>query len=352
MREDERQEKDSEKVVDYTRILELMLLGGLIGEIVAVLEGKYSREIALKNIRNNIKKEVGNVLPSLLESVDEVFDKNIEDTLSDYVVDVDLDERKMALRNRFKDYIRTDGRNFVVGAKTGLPQYFATFVEKEIADVVSGETTVARAVEKAINELSKVGLKVIDYDSGITRNIDVWARQEMIFAQKESSQDIRNTFAKANDITIWEFDAHANARESHKVWQGKRYDTTGRYYVTLDKLTHGEEKDYGCRHRAYPVWNIQDDYMFTDKELKSLDTKPFVFRGREYNGYEATQRQRAYERSIRAMKRERNMREDAGLDITKITKRLNRENREYSDFCKAMGTYRRSDRTKVLRNNK
>ena len=191
------------------------------------------------------------------------------------------------------------------------------------------------------------GVKIIEYDTGVKRNVDVWVRQEMQYAEKGSSQEINNKCAKDMGVTVFEFDAHANARPSHKKWQGKRYDTQGKLYPSLYELTHGEEKDYGCRHFAQPIWDVDMPYAYTKEQLKNIDTKPFMFQGKEYEGYDARQYQRELERNIRALKREVILLDNQGLGSTEAKIKLKHANAVYKAFSSEMGDRVHNDRLRI-----
>ena len=349
--DDERQELNTKGAVKKAQEMESEILESVVDEIEGVLSEKTSKAQALKNIRDKTKKIVDKNIDGIIEESNKALEENSSQTVKGLskgiIPNVSLTAQQKEVKNYFKKYITTKGTNFVVGKNQKIPQFFTTFIEREIQQVVQGTIPINVAIKKAIKELSQTGLKVIDYDSGVVRTIDVFVRQQILYAQKQHTQDIRNEFAKKNDITIFEFDAYPNARPSHQKWQGKRYDTTGRFYPTLNELTHGEHNDYGCKHRAFPVWDKDDKYMFTEEQLKKINTKPFEWKGKEYNGYSATQKQRQYEREIRALKRERNLLESRGEKADDVKYRLSVKNKEYKQFCEKMGTYRRNDRTSV-----
>ena len=63
-------------------------------------------------------------------------------------------------------------------------------------------------------------------------------------------------------------------------------------------------KGANCRHDFYPVIEGISEPSYTEEELKNIDPPPFEYNGKTYTYYEATQRQRAMERSMRKTKRE------------------------------------------------
>ena len=355
--EEERNEEQCQESINRARELEMALMILLTVNIKKTLENdsKSARANALNIIRKSIKKETKSFLNDekelVLNDLTKVGDNAYEnlDSRSNKKINPEQFTKKKARESSdyFKKFMKTKGTNFVYDKNMDVYRYFNVFIERNVKDVVDGKVTIDEAVSKAIDELSRNGVKVIDYASGTTRSIEAFVRQQMLYASKESVQELREANAEEDGITIWEFDAHANARPSHQVWQGKRYDTTGKDYPTLEELTHGEEKDYGCKHRAYPVYSKDDPYMFSKDQLKNMNTKPFKFKDKTYDGYNATQKMRYMERRIREYKKRIKLKEEMGIDTTNDKFLLKKHNKEYSQFCKAFGTYRRSNRLKI-----
>ncbi len=344
-------EKNTKKIVEQAQKMENELLESVVDEIEGVLKGKTKQSQALKNIRDKTTKIVEENLEKIIKEADNAIEENSKETVKEFkkgiIPTVKLTPTQKEVEKYFRKYIKTKGTNFVVGKNQSIPRFFTVFIEGQIEQVIQGTIPINEAIKKAIKELASTGLMVIDYESGIRRNVDVFVRQQILYAQKTHTQEIRQDFADKNNITIFEFDAHSNARPSHQVWQGKRYDTTGRYYPTLNELTHGEHNDYGCKHRAFPVWDKDDPYMMTREQIDSLNTKPFMWKGKELDGYQGTQLMRKYERDIRALKRERNLLESRGENVDSLKYRLSLKNKEYKQLCNKMNTYPKNDRTSV-----
>lgn len=89
---------------------------------------------------------------------------------------------------------------------------------------------------------------------------------------------------------------------------------------------------------------------YTDKELEHIDDGHDVeFEGKRYTAYEATQKQRQIERTIRKLKREQAAYRAAGLekDVHAVTARIRRLNKEYKVFSEAAGLPLQRERMKV-----
>lgn len=108
-----------------------------------------------------------------------------------------------------------------------------------------------------------------------------------------------------------------------------------------------------CRHSFWPYIEGVSERTYTDAELESMkpENRPKIkFEGREYDDYQATQKQRQIERTIRKLKRRKASFEAAGLteDAQATNIRLRRLNQEYKAFSKAAGLPEQRERMKVL----
>lgn len=340
-----------EKPVSTSQNLEYDIFSIILDEIEKVIDGGNPNQ-SRKNIKIGIERSVKKRLKEIEDETGELLKINAKQTLNEFKKGkkppVNFSRIKKDTFKNYEKYIKTKGTNFIIDNK-GISQFFTNFINQEVQEVVMGTEDINIIIRKAIHKLADSGLSVIDYESGIKRNIDVFVRQEILYAQKKSTQDIRDKFAKENGITIFEFDAHPNARPTHQLWQGKRYDITGKEYPTLEQLTHGEHNDYGCKHRAFPVWFKEDKYMFTKKQLEDINTKPFEWRGKEVDGYKGTQLMREYERKMRAINREKSLLKKKGMEIPdELNYKFSRLDKEYSQLCKKMKTYKRKDRIEVV----
>lgn len=84
--------------------------------------------------------------------------------------------------------------------------------------------------------------------------------------------------------------------------------------------------------------------------MKPENRPKIKFEGREYDDYQATQKQRQIERTIRKLKRRKAAFEAAGLteDAQAASIRLRRENEKYKAFSKAAGLPTQPERMMVL----
>lgn len=266
----------------------------------------------------------------------------------------EIETLKLDLENNLiketAEYIKSLGFVDVSGSKD-IMIFYQNQLDAGVQNVVSGRMTKEQAVESCVKNLANSGLKTIDYASGISRQLDTATRQNIQYGGKETTRLITDSNAKNMGTTIFEFDAHSNARPSHRSWQGKRFDTTGKDYPTKDRLTNGHDGDYGCLHRYYPIPNKEVDYAVSSDMIKQMDTNPFNFNGKKYDGYQAKEQQRLMERQIRAKKREINLLKANGQNTVIQNARLKELDTKYKSFCEAAQTYPKTTRLQTYELN-
>lgn len=160
--------------------------------------------------------------------------------------------------------------------------------------------------------------------------------------------------------------AHAGARESHAVWQGKvfSYDGKSKKYPDFRSSTgYGTGPGlmgWNCRHGYFPFFEGISVRAYSDKELRELEAHKVCYNGKEYTDYEASQAQRKLERGIRAQKREllkidSAMKEAGGelkeamrVDYNLAAAKLKKRERRLKDFLRQTGRLPDSGRQQVL----
>lgn len=124
----------------------------------------------------------------------------------------------------------------------------------------------------------------------------------------------------------------------------------------VEKCGYGSVTGIGganCRHSFHPFIESVSERTYTDAELDAMkpENRPKIkFEGREYDDYQATQKQREIERTIRKLKRRKAAFEAAGLkeDALAAGSRLRILNQKYKAFSKAAGLPEQRDRMRVI----
>lgn len=224
--------------------------------------------------------------------------------------------------------------------------------------IASGAFSPDYVIKQAVRNLADSGLRTIDYNSGRSNALDVAIRRATLTGIKQTTGVIGLMWADELDCDIMEITAHSGARPSHSFWQGKLVSRSGqRGYLSLSDIGYGEVvgfKGANCRHDWNPFYPGISSRNYTDEELKNIDHPPFEYEGKTYNSYQANQRQRQMETSIRQTKRRIIAYEAAGAKdmMTAESVKLRLQRNEYVKFSKVANLRVKSERHQVLGYNR
>lgn len=230
--------------------------------------------------------------------------------------------------------------------------------------VQSGTISYNEAIKSAVKELATSGIKVVDYESGHKDQIDVAARRAIMTGVNQLNAKYTEQSAEYLQTPYFEVSAHAGARDkpgkspwaSHKDWQGRVYSTrSGDIYPSIYAVCGLGYVDglegANCRHRRFPWVEGVSERTYTNAQLAHIDDGlGCTFEGKKYTAYEATQKQREIERTIRKQKRLRNAFKANGqtTESQAANSILRRLNKKYRQFSAAAGLPEQNERTKVL----
>lgn len=169
---------------------------------------------------------------------------------------------------------------------------------------------------------------------------------------------------RANEIgwDLMEITAHSGARPSHARWQGKIVSLSGkRGYLSKRDIGYGEVtgfKGINCRHDWHPYLE-GSTRAYTQKELNKWKNEKVEYNGHKISKYEATQKQRYFERKIRQNKKDLKVQQailtsnDENIDIKQVQDEIRnikaneKANREaLDDFLKQTGL--RKDNSRLV----
>lgn len=232
--------------------------------------------------------------------------------------------------------------------------------------IMSGAISYNQAVKSSIRQLADSGLRYVTYESGHRDHIDVAARRaimtginQLCSRYAEQSQDYLNT-------DLVEVSAHSGARNTgagaanHASWQGKVYrwrekkrTTRGSYPDFVNTTGYGSGEGilgWNCRHHFYPYVEGVSERTYTDRQLSHIDDgRDANFEGRHYTAYEATQKQREIERTVRKLERRKTAFEAQGNteEAQAAQIKMRRLRKKYREFSKAADLPLQTERMKV-----
>lgn len=351
----------------------------LTGELneVAVNDIRILRSIGLDmdDIERYIAENTKSTIPQVEAALDRAVDMNRRyyDSLADkanitmpahLVSAVDIAIIKAQTLDGYRNITRSLGFAVQSGSvRTFQPiaKAYQAALDKAELKVYSGSFTVQQAMEDAVRELADSGISIVDYASGHRDHADVAARRAIMTGLNQVTAKYSEAAAEVLETDLYEVTAHRGARDkgagwqNHKSWQGKVYSTRSdskypNIYTVCGLGAVDGLEGANCRHRKYAFLEGVSERAYTDKELKEIDTPPITYEGRQYTAYEATQKQREIERTLRKLERRRISYNAAGMvEREQETKaRITRLQRKYRAFSKAAKLPEQWERAKII----
>ncbi len=233
----------------------------------------------------------------------------------------------------------TKSTGFVIprgeGGRVFLPmaQMYNDYLDGAITGMVSGAYDYNTLVRKLVNQMTSSGLRTshnfsdggrnygVDYMSGHHNRIDVAARRALLTGFSQVAGQVTEMNARKLGTNYFEVSWHGGARPDHAVWQGRVYSREE--LRTVCGLGEGGGLlGWNCRHSYYPFIPGISERQYSDEWLEQKaaeEAQVTVWRGKEYNTYQATQRQRQLETSMRAQRERVQLLREGGADPDDIT---------------------------------
>ncbi|MBQ8552316.1 MAG: phage minor capsid protein [Clostridia bacterium] len=237
-----------------------------------------------------------------------------------------------------------------------LTEFYTRTMDDAALDISTGAFDYNSVLKRAVRELTNSGIRHIYYDSvskhPTTARIEVAARRAIMTGVSQLTGKISEQNAEALGTDMYEVTAHEGCRETHLDWQGKWYSMADLVRVCGYGDVAGL-KGANCRHDFYPVIPGVDEPTYTADDLARIredELTPREYGGKEYTKYQATQRQRELERTMRARRASIKALEDGGADEDDII--LERASyralsQEYTRFSKSMGLREQRERVTI-----
>ena len=220
-----------------------------------------------------------------------------------------------------------------------LTQAYQQACDFAFQKISTGAQDYVSAIRDATWGLAEKGIRTIDYKSGYHISIEAAVRQNMMGGMGI----MQNHIAQENHDTLgcngWEISAHEASAPDHEPIQGKQYSDAE--YEALNNSLARRIGTLHCGHYASPIILGVHSPQYTEEELEDMrrrNEEGVTFDGRHYTGFEATQRQRKFERSIRKQQR-RILVDETAEDTAKLQTdqiRLQRLKQEYKRFSEGV----------------
>ncbi len=257
-------------------------------------------------------------------------------------------------------YQKTSGilRNLTLTTAITGQNAFIEASDLAYMQVVSGAFSYDQAIRAAVKELANTGLSVINYASGRQDKLDVAVRRTVLTGVNSTCGQLTEKRCDDMGIDLVQTSAHLGARnkggtpENHEMWQGRVFSRAGQGYPNFYEITgYGTVTGlYGinCRHSHYVFFEGISKNAYDKEMLNEYASKTVTYNGKEMSYYEATQKQRYFERQIRNSKREASAVEAAGLDNADELAKVRVWQARLRDFIKQTELYRQCEREQIL----
>lgn len=250
----------------------------------------------------------------------------------------------------FTNLTQTLGMVDPFGNALPLRDAYRKCMDYAFEQVFTGATDYNTAIRRATKNLADMGVRVIDYESGVHTGLEAAVRRNIMGGLGLMQEQIAQQNHDDLGCDGWEISAHAASAPDHEPIQGKQYGDAR--YKALNGSLKRRIGTLNCGHAAFPIILGVNSPQYTTKQLREFredNEKGVTYEGRHYTMYEATQMQRKVERSIRRHKK-RVLVDEATGDTEKLTTdriRLQRLNQEYALFSKATGLPTQRERAMV-----
>lgn len=258
-----------------------------------------------------------------------------------------LKAAKRLAKKDFSNLTQTLGMIGPDGKAYPLQKVYHKATDFAFQQVFTGASDYNTAVRGACQNLAKYGVRVIDYESGVSTKLEAAIRRNIMggigLMQEQISQETHDKMG----ATGWEISAHADSAPDHEPHQGRQY--TDAEYKRLNENLRRRIGTLNCGHIAYPVILGVSAPVYSEAELQEMreqNQKGITYQGRHYSLYEASQKQRQIERAMRSQKNYILTADGAGDADAKLAHqiKLKRLESEYKKFSAAAGLETQKER--------
>lgn len=311
-----------------------------------------------EEVEKTLKEALNATYPEIFRLYDEVShwqyvrNRNVYEQVNGNFIPPEENEwlKRMseAVKRQTKDELvnlaQSYGFSVMIGnrrAFTPFSMYYHQYVDAAIMDVISGAFDYNTVIRRVVKQMTDSGLRTVDYATGRSNRVDVAVRRAVMTGISQITEKVNEQTAKELGTDYFEVDWHANARPSHREWQGKVYSKEELETVCgLHTVTglHGAN----CRHDYYAFVPGSSKRMYSDEWLEEQNRKEAVtkkWQGKEYDAYERTQKQRQMETAMRAQREKVQLLKDSKVSEDEIMLarcKYQAQLNEYSRYCKKM----------------
>ena len=232
-----------------------------------------------------------------------------------------------------------------------IADYYQKTLDGAMLDIASGAFDYNTVLKRVVSEMTNSGLRSVDYASGWSNRVPVAARRALMTGFNQVVAKVNEDNAAELGTDMYEISWHSGYRPDH--WWGGKWYTHDQLVSICGLGTVAGLCGANCYHDYSPVIPGISEPTYTQEQLDEMNAKErekHEFRGKEYNMYEATQRQRKLETAMRSQRQKIKLLQDGGADeddIITARAKYRVMSKEYTDFSKAMGLPQQRERVTI-----
>lgn len=232
---------------------------------------------------------------------------------------------------------------------TPLADFYQKTLDSAMLDISSGAFDYNTVLKRTVKAMTDSGLRTVDYASGHSNRVDVAARRAVMTGMTQLTAKVNEDNAEQLGTDMFEVSWHGGARPEHQVWQGKWY-TKVQLETVCGLGTVTGLCGANCYHEYNPVIPGISEPTYTAEELEELnrqENEPVEWKGKQYTKYEALQRQRRLETTMRAQRQEMALLKKGEADeddLINCRAKYRVTSAEYTRFSEAMGLPQQRER--------
>lgn len=235
---------------------------------------------------------------------------------------------------------------------TPIADYYQKTLDSAMLDITTGAFDYNTVIKRTVNEMVNSGLRTVDYASGWINRTPVAARRAIMTGVSQVTSKINDDNAKQLETEHFEVSWHGGARPSHQLWQGRVYSRQELQTICGLGVVTGL-CGANCYHAYFPFIMGISQRTYTDEQLDEMNRKeniPFEYKGKKYTKYEALQKQRVLETTMRAQRQKIKLLKEGQADLKDIKAAKARylgTSAEYTRFSEIMNLPQQRERVMI-----
>lgn len=198
---------------------------------------------------------------------------------------------------------------------TSISDIYQKITDEAILSIAQGRESYQMAMKKSMKEMTRNGLRIVDYSSGYSRRADSSVRMNVMDGIRRLNREVQESFGKEFGANGIEVSHHLYAAPDHiDTIDGRQFSTDGEKtingikYQNYDTINNSLDRHVGelnCYHFPFQIVLGVSEPMYSKEQLeadKQANMHGFEYEGNHYTMYEGTQLQRQIETKIRQYK--------------------------------------------------